>query len=79
MYTFPGNVMADGGAENKQSTERTSTERPAQLMDEMDVKEVPKQLGEAVQLREVDSTSIEESDWVRVKRSMAKRPRDCCP
>ena len=68
--------MADGGAENKQSTER-----PAQLMDEMDVKEVPSHLGEAVQLREVDSTSIEESDWVRprVKRSMAKRPRECCP
>ena len=66
--------MADGGAENKQSTER-----PAQLMDEMDVKEVPSHLGEAVQLREVDSTSIEESDWERVKRSMAKRPRDCCP
>ena len=69
--------MADGGAENKQRAERTSNERPAQLMDEMDVKEV--QLGEAVQLREVDSTSIEESDWVRGKRSMAKRPRDCCP
>ena len=66
--------MADGGAENKQSTER-----PAQLMDEMAVKEVPNQLGEAVQLREVDSTSIEESEWVRGKRSMAKRPRDCCP
>ena len=73
MYTFPGNVMADGGAENKQSTER-----PAQLMDEMDVKEV--QLGEAVQLREVDRTSSgTESDWVRVKRSMARRPRECCP
>ena len=72
--------MADGGAENKQSAERTSTERPAQLMDEMAVKEVPKQLGEAVQLREVDSTSSgTESDWVRVKRSMARRPRDCCP
>ena len=66
--------MADGGAENKQSTER-----PAQLMDEMAVKEVPKQLGDAVQLREVDSTSSgTESDWVRGKRSMAKRPRDCC-
>ena len=41
-------------------------------MDEMAVKEVPKQLGEAVQLREVDSTSIEESDWVRLKRSMVQ-------
>ena len=72
--------MADGGAENKQSAERTSTERPAQLMDEMAVKEVPKQLGDAVQLREVDSTSSgTESDWGRVKRAMAKRPRDCCP
>ena len=53
MYTFPGNVMADGGAENKQSAERTSTERPVQLMSS--------HLREVVQLREVDSTSIEVS------------------
>ena len=72
MYTFPGNAMAEGGTENKESTERTNSERPTQLRDEVAVKEVSTQLGEAVpvQLGEAEKTGIKVFEKTDSQRSL---------
>ena len=65
--------MAEGGTNNKQRVERTSNERPAQLMDKMAVKEVFTQLGEAENIgidvsaqRLKDSQQSPSLQWAKV-------------